>query len=200
METDWLLSPHQGIGRLTFGLSPQEVAALSAVYGAPGPLMSQEHVAADIEAVIAQLGDIPAGDIAAMRQAAQEVANLATQTLEGHAPVLLEYRDRRLDGVSVAAGHQHTHYQGLHVFALGAQDVLALFERANGAPGRYRSTEAAFDHIAVSLHGFSATSARREIRATAATEREFRERAITLRSEPYRPSDEMDQFTSFSFL
>ncbi len=44
MNADWLIAPRHGIGRLTFGLSLNEVAALASVYGEPGNLMLASYV------------------------------------------------------------------------------------------------------------------------------------------------------------
>ncbi|WP_407352501.1 hypothetical protein [Luteimonas sp. R10] len=200
MDKDWLIAPGQGIGRLTFGLSPEEVAALADLYGKPSPLMSQAGVASDLEEVIAQMeGSLPAEIIEDMRRNAQSMADLDTQSLLGHATVLLEYRDRRLDAVSVEARHEKAHYEDKPVFTLDAREVLALFEKANGAPGRYRSVEAAFDNLAVSLHCFSTTSPQHGIRAMPEAEPDFQQRAVTLRRVPYRPENELDQFVAYSF-
>lgn len=201
MNADWLIAPHQGIGRLTFGLSPQAVAAMASVYGEPSPLMSQAHVASDVEAVIAEHGATMSEEtIAPVRGAAQGLANFATQNLtKAQVPILLEYRDDKLDGVTVEARHTQAHYDGKLLFALGAREVLVLFERANGGPGRYRSSEAAFDNIAVSLYNFSITSPQGEVRALSQADADFRERSVTLRRQPYRPAEELDQFVTFSF-
>lgn len=201
MNADWLIVPHHGVGRLGFGLAPEAVAAMASVYGEPSPLMSQAHVASDVEAVIAELGATMSEEtIAALRSAAQGLANFATQNLtKGQVPILLEYRDGKLDGVTVEARHGQAHYAGELVFALGAREVLALFERANGGPGRYRSSEAAFDNIAVSLFNFSTASPQGEVRALSQADADFRERSVTLRRQPYRPAEELDQFVTFSF-
>lgn len=201
MSADWLIAPHEGIGRLAFGLSPEAVAATASVYGEPGPLISHASVASDVEEVIEQSGgSIPAETVAAMRRAAQDLANFSTQNLTmGQVPVLLEYRDDRLDGVTVEARHIEAHFAGKFVFRLSVLEVLTLFEQANGAPGRYRSDEAAFDNIAVSLYRFSTTSPRGEVRAMPEQNPDFQDRSVTLRRKPYRPADELDQFVTFSF-
>lgn len=201
MDDDWLIAPHDGIGRLTFGLSPEAVASTASLYGKPSPLMSHAAVASDVEEVIAQHGATMSTEtIAAVRRAAQEQASLSTQNLtKGQTPILLEYRDGRLDGITVEARHRKANFAGKLVFSLGALEVLKLFERANGAPGRYRSDEAAFDNIAVSLYRFSVTSAKGEVRAMSEATPGFRKRSVTLRHAPYRPADELDQFVTFSF-
>lgn len=200
-DMNWRIAPHHGIGRLTFGLSPQAVAAMAPLYGEPSPLISQADVVSDVEAIIAQHGaSLSEETIAAMRSAARGMADFATQNLtKDQVPILLEYRDGKLDGVTVEARHEQVNYAGKLLFALGAREVLALFERANGGPGRYRSSEAAFDAIAVSLYNFSTTSSQGEVRALAGRGADFRGRSITLRRQPYRPAEELDQFVTFSF-
>lgn len=201
MDIDWLIAPHHGIGRLAFGLSPDAVAAMAPVYGTPSPLIADTGVAAEMEDLIVQLGDALSGEeMAALRGAAQDATGVATQNLTlGNTPILLEYRGGQLAGVTVEAGHGEANFEGRPVFALGAVEVLRLFERANGAPGRYRADEAAFDNIAVSLYRFSIASPHGEVRAIADADPDFRARSVTLRREPYRPADELDQFVTFAF-
>lgn len=174
---------------------------MASVYGKPGALKSYAAVASDAEEVIAQCGaTMSAETIAATRLAAREVANLATQNLtKGQTPILLEYRDGHLDGVTVEARHREASFESQLLFSLDALEVLRLFERANGAPGRYRCEEAAFDNIAVSLYRFSTTSSKGEVRANPAADPGFSARSVTLRSKPYRPADELDQFVTLSF-
>lgn len=174
---------------------------MATLYGKPSPLMPGAASASDVEEVIAQLGaSMPEETIAILRQTSRELENFATQNLtKGRIPVLLEYRDGRLDGVTVEAGHAEARFEGERIFALGAQDVLTLFERANGAPGRYRSTEAAFDNIAVSLFCFSILSPTGEVRAMPDDSSDFKRRSVTLRREPYKPAHEQDQFVTFAF-
>ncbi|CAA2099518.1 hypothetical protein MBUL_00193 [Methylobacterium bullatum] len=202
MNPDWLAVPHIGIGRLVFGLTPEEVAAVAdPVYGAPTPLIRGGEATADVEAMIAELGpSLSAADISAMRQAAADLANLDRQNLEkDRTPILLEYRDGRLDGVTVEARHAETHVRNERVFSLDAREVLRLFERANGAPGRFRSTEAAFDNLAVSLFAFSRVSPDGKVRVVREDDPDFTGRSVTLRRAPYRPANEMDQFVTASF-
>lgn len=72
MSADWLVEPKVGIGRLAFGLSPDEVAALADIYGSPGPLMKPVG-AADLDAMFRDLPSmadyVSEEDIAALRQA-----------------------------------------------------------------------------------------------------------------------------------
>ncbi|MEP7453625.1 hypothetical protein [Phyllobacterium sp. SB3] len=201
MNDDWLIAPHKGIGRLAFGLSPEAVSSMASLYGMPSPLMSHADVATDGEDVIAQYGATMSADtIAAVRRAAREQTNLATQNLTtGRTPILLEYRDGQLEGVTVEARHKETNFKGTLIFSRSALEVLRLFERTNEAPGRYRSDEAAFDNIAVSLYRFSTTSSNGEVRTVSEAAPDFKERSVTLRREPYRPADELDQFVTFSF-
>lgn len=203
MDTDWLIVPHQGVGRLTFGLSPEAVASMEATYGKPSPLLSHAYLLATVEDQITSAGTSLTVDTAeAMRQAARAVANLATQNLEiDQVPILLEYRDGRLDTITVEAGRTQTSFAGQAIFALDARDALALFEHANGAPGRYASDFAAFDNIAVSLYRFSITTPEGAVRAATQDDRDFNIRSVTVRRKPYYPTDEdeLDAFVTFSF-
>lgn len=202
MNPDWLVVPHTGIGRLVFGLTPAEVAAAAVpVYGTPTPLMRGADAAADTAALIAELGStLSAADISAMKQAVRDLAGLDRQNLEkDRTPILLEYRDGRLDGVTVEARHAETQFRNERIFSLDAREVLRLFERANGAPGRFRSTEAAFDNLAVSLFAFSRVSPHGKVQVLREDDPDFAGRSVTLRREPYRPANEMDQFVTASF-
>lgn len=202
LTPDWLVVPHIGIGRLVFGLTPEEVAAVAdPVYGAPSALIRGAEAAADAEAVIAGSGaSLSAADIAAMRQVARDLAGMDRQNLEkDRIPILLEYRDGRLDGLTVEARHAETQFRNERVFSLNAPEVLRLFERANGAPGRFRSTEAAFDNLAVSLFAFSRVSPDGKVQAVRADDPDFAARSVTLRRAPYRPANERDRFVTASF-
>ena len=201
MDADWKLEPRRGLGRLTFGLSPEEVAALAPIYGKPSPVHSHAHVAADLERVLATTGAaMSPKDLAEARKAAADLANFATQNLQGTPLVLLEYRDLKLAGVACEQKSGGAHVEGRSLSGMTSRDVLALFERANGGPGRYRSTEAAFDGLAASLHAFCNTSRTGATRFLDARDEDFKERSVTLRREPYRPENEMDQFFTRSVL
>lgn len=114
-------------------------------------------------------------------------------------PILLEYRSGRLDGVTVEARHIETQFENARIFAMAASDVLRICQHANGGPGRYRSNEAAFDNLAVSLYAFSHVSEEGEVQAATRNDPDFHARSLTLRREPYMPADELDQFVRASF-
>ena len=163
--------------------------------------MRGADAAADTAALIAELGStLSAADISAMKQAVRDLAGLDRQNLEkDRTPILLEYRDGRLDGVTVEARHAETQFRNERIFSLDAREVLRLFERANGAPGRFRSTEAAFDNLAVSLFAFSRVSPHGTVQVLREDDPDFAGRSVTLRRKPYRPANEMDQFVTASF-
>lgn len=201
MNADWLIAPRHGIGRLTFGLSLNEVAALASVYGEPGSLMLGSDQIASTEELIALNGaSMSEETIELLRQLARDVENHTWQNLtKDRLAIMLEYQDGRLAEVAVEAGHREAHFEGHRVFSLDAREVLSLFERANGAPGRYRSTEAAFDNIAVALSSFSTVSTSGKVDPMPASNPDFLERSIIVRLAPYRPAHELDQFVEFSF-
>lgn len=201
LQSDWVLTPHQGVGRLTFGLSASDVALRAAPYGEPGPLLSGAESASALDDLIAELGPAISDDLLeSLQEAATDLQDTATQNLtHDGVPVLLEYRAAGLHGVTVEARHIRAEFEDERVFALKPIDVLMLFERANGAPGRYRSTEAAFDNIAVSLFCFSSTE-NGEPRPMMVDDPEWAERSITLRQEPYKPASEQDEFMRVSLI
>lgn len=86
------------------------------------------------------------------------------------------------------------------MFSLGAWEALALLERLNGGPGRYASTEAAFDKLAISTDGFCVTDTDAGVRTLDEIDEQFQERTVTLRQKPYLPKGEMDQFIVHSVL
>ncbi|WP_020177755.1 hypothetical protein [Methylopila sp. M107] len=201
MSDPWRIDPLQGLGLLRFGMSPAEVAALADVYGAPTALLDNAYVIASTEDIIAQFGhDMSPDEIATLRQIALEQATLVSQNLDGPAPTLLEYHDGRLDCVMVEPACGPVTFQDRPVFDLDARDALALFETANGAPGRYRSTEAAFDNLAVSLGSFSVIAPAGSLQILTQADDEFSERSIAVRQVPYRPENEIGQFIARSVL
>lgn len=199
LHDDWRIEPRRGIGRLTFGLLPAEVEAFGAIYGAPGRI-AQSHSAADLETVIATQhleSALSAAEIAMLRRLAVEADLYSTQVLQGAGPTVLDYREGRLASVMVEPRSGPVAFLDKPVFELSARDTLLLFETANEGPGRYRSTEAAFDQLAISLDGFSAAGAG-GVRLLSAKDYDFKQRSITLRAEPYRPENEIAQFVTHS--
>ena len=137
MSADWLVKPKVGIGRLEFGLSPDEVAALADVYGSPGPLMKPVGAAdldAPVRALPAMAAYVSEEDIAALRQAMGGQADFDQQNLEmNETPILLEYRVGRLDGVTVEARHIETQFANARIFSMAASEVLRICQRQWGA-------------------------------------------------------------------
>lgn len=203
MNADWLVKPKVGVGRLEFGLTPDEVAGMADVYGSPSPLVKAIDEA-DLDAMFRDLPDmagyVSEDDIAALRQAIGGQEDFHRQNLEmNETPILLEYRRGRLDGVTVEARHIETHFANERIFSMAASDVLRICQRANGGQGRFRSNEAAFDNIAVSLFAFSQVSERSEVQAATRNDPDFHARSLTLRREPYLPANELDRFVRASF-
>ncbi|MBB3951616.1 hypothetical protein [Aureimonas jatrophae] len=204
MNPDWSVEAHVGVGRLRFGLTPEAVSATASVYGSPTPMIKGSDAASDVAALMADMPELglslSVDELAALQQSTAEQANLDRQNLEkDRTAVLLEYRDGRLDGVTVEARHAETAFEGRRVFAMDPIEVLRLFERANGEPGRYRHNEAAFDRLAVSLFAFSHARADGHVRPATKGDRDFRARSLTLRRQPYKPAGELDQFVTASF-
>ena len=86
------------------------------------------------------------------------------------------------------------------VLGVRATAAAALLERLNGGPGRYASTEAAFDRLAISTDGFCVTDAAAGVRTLDETDERFKGRTVTLRPKPYLPEGEMAKFIAHSVL
>ena len=74
---------------------------------------------------------------------------------------------------------------GVELFTIEPGSLLTTLEIQNREPGRYRSSEAAFDHLAISLYGFSILGEDGKIEVLSAVDPRAEDRSITLRASPY---------------
>jgi len=73
-----------------------------------------------------------------------------------------------------------------------------LLERLNEGPGRYADTEAAFDHLAISVNGFSISDSTTGVVPLGVSDERFRERTATLRKVPHLPEQAMQRYVVHS--
>ncbi|MGK9233715.1 hypothetical protein KXS07_19430 [Inquilinus limosus] len=199
MENEWTIKPGSGLGEIKFGMTLSEISSLNATYGELGPAVAGQHRVDATEDTIAQFGQFPSEeDIAAVRQAATAQSNIQTQTFLNDGPVLTFFRDRLVE-ITIPSRKNAVNYQDGLLYSMDCKDVLALFERANGAPGRYGSTGAAFDNISIYLDSFSFVQ-NGGVQPVPSTDRRFRERTIGLRDTPYSHDEMLPDFIAHSFL
>lgn len=196
-EADWTVLPGKGLGRLRFGMSPTQVDALSDTYGAVTG-RGNDRVPDDLLLdTLKTFGDAMSEEekqalIAAYAESGP-AADSVTET-RGDPVLVLGYTADRLVEIMPARQQRPLFLDGKDIFALRGLEPLALLERLNGGPGRYASTEAAFDTLAISVDGFCVTDPAAGVRVLNEADERFQGRTVTLRPTPYLPEGEMDRF------
>lgn len=200
-ESDWTVFPGQGLGQLRFGMSPAQVDALSDTYGAAKG-RGNDRIPDDVlRQTLEQFGDAMSEEekqaLIALYAASGPSADSVTET---RGQLVLSYKADRLVEIMPAKTQGPLFLDGKDVLTLSAREALALMERLNGSPGRYASTEAAFDTLAISLDGFCIADQSAGVRVLDEADERFQQRTVTLRPEPYLPEGEMDIFIIHSLL
>lgn len=202
-EDDWTVFPGKGLGKLKFGMSPAQVDVLSDIYGAVTGRRNDSIPDDILRDTLEKFGDGMSEEekqalIAAYAESGPS-DDRVTET-RGEPGLVLQYEADRLVEIMPAIRQRPLFLDGKDIFSLGSLEALALLERLNGGPGRYASTEAAFDKLAISTDGFCVTDATASVRTLDETDEQFRGRTVTLRQMPYLPEGEMDQFIIHSVL
>lgn len=198
-EEDWTIRPREGLGRLTFGMSPAQVDSLSATYGTITG-RGADRVADDmLRETLEMFGDAMSDD---EKQAfISEYADNgppADSVTETRGDLVLRYESDRLCEIMPAGPRHPLFLDGRDVFALRGLEPLELLERLNESPGRYADTEAAFDDLAISVNGFCVSDSTTGVLALDHSDERFRERTATLREVPHLPEQEMHRYVLHS--
>lgn len=178
-------------------MSPTQVDALSDTYGAVTG-RGNDRITDDLLLdTLKTFGDAMSEEekqalIAAYAESGPS-ADSVTET-RGEPGLVLGYEADRLVEIMPAIGQRPLFLDGKDIFSLRGLEPLALLERLNDGPGRYASTEAAFDTLAISLDGFCVTDPATGVRVLNETDERFQGRTVTLRPTPYLPEGEMDRF------
>lgn len=202
-EGDWTVLPGEGLGRLNFGMSPEQVDALSDTYGAVTGRRSDSIPDDILRDTLEKFGDgMSEEDKQALIAAYAESAPPSDSVTEtrGNPGLVLRYEADRLVEIMPAKKQRPLYLDGTDLLSLSALEALGLLERLNGGPGRYSGTEAAFDKLAISVEGFCVTDRMASVRTLDETDERFQGRTMTLRSKPYLPKGEMDRFIVDSVL
>lgn len=202
-DSDWTVFPGKGLGQLKFGMSAAQVNALSGTYGAITG-RGNDRVSDDLlRDTLEKFGDAMSDEekqafISAYTHSGPS-ADSVTET-RGNPGLILGYQADRLVEIMPAKNQRPLFLDGKDIMSLGAREALALLERLNGGPGRYATTEAAFDNLAISLTGFCVADPITGVHMLDESDERFAERTVTLRAEPYLPEEEMDGFVIHSVL
>lgn len=202
-EVDWTVFPGVGLGKLKFGMSPAQVDALSDTYGAVAG-RANDRIPDDIlRDTLEKFGDGMSEEekqaLIAVYAESGPSADSVTET-RGNPGLVLGYKADRLVEIMPAKKQRPLLLDGKDVLSLSALEALALLERLNGTPGRYASTEAMFDRLAISVEGFCVTDRTDGMRTLDEADERFQGRTVTLRQDPYLPEAEMDRFIIHSVL
>ncbi|MGO4450639.1 hypothetical protein AB4Y96_17115 [Phyllobacterium sp. TAF24] len=203
---NWEIHPKMGIGNMRFGITKPNIDTFADIYGVVVRSGSDRIPDSILEDTLKQFGG------ALSEEEKTSLMTLYTESgpdqtsvteVRGDHGLILRYERDVLIEVMLSTSHKSTNLLEKPVFGLSAIDALVLFEIANRGPGRYRSTEAAFDNLAISLDAFSTTDGaerERTVRPMGGKDERFSNRTITLRPKPYAPKNELDQFVTHSFL
>ena len=202
-ENDWTVFPGKGLGKLKFGMSPAQVDALSDTYGAVTGRGNDRAPDDILRDTLEKFGDAMSEEekqalIAAYAEQGPS-ADSVSET-RGNPGLVLRYDAERLAEIMPAKKQRPLFLDGKDMLSLSALEALALLERLNGGPGRYASTGAAFDKLAISVDGFCVTERAIFVRTLDEADEQFQGRTVTLRQNPYLPEGEMDQFILHSVL
>jgi hypothetical protein len=199
MDNEWTIKPKVGFGLISFGMDTNQVAAFSSVYGPLETVTEDADQALGLDDTLAFFSQFASQeDIAAVRGAIEDkAAQRGRQEIFNNGRVFVIYEADRVVSIMASSRESRTNFKDISVFDTAAVDVLRLFEKANGAPGRYRSTQAAFDHIGVSLDAFSLVESGK-VQALTASDERFPERTIEVRKEAYISPEEAGSFVVHS--
>ncbi|MDO3400881.1 hypothetical protein QWI29_12640 [Mycolicibacterium neoaurum] len=185
-ESDWTVHPLSGLGRLEFGMSPAQVDALSAIYGVITGRGADRVADEMLRETLAMFGDAMSEDEKqAFIAEYTDSGPSADSVTETRGDLVLRYEADRLCEIMPAHPRRPLFLDGSDLFALAGLDVLRLLERCNQGPGRYADTEAAFDELAISVHGFSVHDSASGVLALDDSDERFRQRTVMLRGIPY---------------
>lgn len=197
-EGDWTVLPGSGLGKLEFGMSPAQVDALSDTYGAVtgrrNDGIPDEVLRDTLEKFGAEMSEEEKRALIAAYAESGPPADSVTET-RGNPGLVLSYQAGLLVEIMPAEGQRPLFLDGEDMLSLSALEALTLLERVNSGPGRYAGTEAAFDHLAISVDGFCVIDRVDRVRTLDGADERFQRRTMTLRSQPYLPAD-MDRFKS----
>lgn len=190
---DWTVVPGSGLGKLEFGMSPEQVDAFADIYGALEARMSDRASDDLLLETLALFGDGLSEDEKKDFIAAYGVHGPPSQSVtetRGESGLVLGYLADRLVEIMMPAHRHPLILAGEDMLSLGPAEALGLLERLNGAPGRYAGTLAAFDNLALSVDGFCVTDRVAGVRILNADDERFDGRTAVMRSTPYLPEEE----------
>ncbi len=200
MDNEWTIKPKNAFGLISFGMTPAEVAAVNEAYGPLDMVTEDANLAASMDDTFALFAQFASEeDLAAVRGAVEDKASKqGRQEIYNDGRVFVMYEAGHVVSVMTSVRENRTNLADALLYDLAAIDVLKLLEKANGAPGRYRATGAAFDNIGVVTDAFSIVT-NGNVSPLPASDERYAERTIETRKEAYNPPEEAEHWITHSF-
>lgn len=203
MNQEWTLVPKVGLTQLKFGMSVSDVAKFSKIYGAVEAEITNQiprGLAGDNDDFLSKYfsDDELAKDKDYIDEFAVEATGI-TQTLAGSS-LVLDYLNGRLATIIASGQADQINLRDELIFQMESDKLLRLLESENGSPGRYHSTGAAFDNIAIYLDGFTENNSDGKVIILTRSDDRFESRTVTARHEPYQINDFLPEGNTHSFL
>jgi hypothetical protein len=202
MDENWTIRPKKGFGLFEFGMPPEKAAALHGIYGEAELVRTNKVNSETLDQTMEQFAEFFSEyDLKAAKEELKKNQSPNSLRIEVYSNkgFSLEYDQNSLSAIQILPEANLTNFDGEYIFRKSSIEALRIFEARNGEQGRYRSTQALFANIAVSLDGFS-SSEKERIEPMKSSDSRFSNRNIELRAVPYLPQDELDQFVLRSFL
>ncbi len=201
-DEDVAAKPLIGLGRLRLGMTADEVAAVSSVFGTAGDphsvRMSDAHIEDTLNTFAAGMSEEEMKSLRELYAEQGPPQTLANQHFDSGL-VSLEYDGGILISITAYQKCSALNLDGLKVFEATPLDVMRHLEKLNGEPGLYIHNSAFFERILVYVDGFTAVSSERGVRIVDDSG-DSDAPTFMLRSVSYFPNDISDQLRSYSFL
>ncbi|MFC3969653.1 hypothetical protein ACFOVS_16190 [Rhizobium lemnae] len=203
MDQEWKLVPKVGLTQLKFGMSVSDVAKSSKIYGSVEAEITNQispSVADDNDQFLRKY--FSDNELAKDKYYIDEFSVEATgitQTLSGSS-LVLDYTHGKLTAIIASKQADQISFRHELIFRVESDVLLKLLESENGSPGRYHSTGAAFDHLAIYLDGFTETNSDGKVIILTRSDDRFGSRTVTARHESYQINDFLPEAKTHSFL
>jgi len=155
---NWHIKPNQGLGLLSFGMTPKDVGQYNAIYGSNPASHTYGHSADNF---LSNLGEFSTFFSTEVLQGAQKAASVFDAKTAGLKSEIrtekyymgLEYFEDALTSISLADDCAFAHIQNRTLFSEKPQSILAHLQRLNGGAKIYKN-DVIFDNLGIMLSNF----------------------------------------------
>lgn len=155
---DWRLKPKIGLGELKFGLSPAQVDAMAAIYGASKGLVSDRIPDAMLESTLAELGEGLSAEekqeILSLYLASGPAATSETEVRGDEQSIVLAYESGHLVEILADTKVERLTFDGVSVFGPPPIEVVRHIAKVTGEVPVIMDEEVAFPEHFIFLFEF----------------------------------------------